>query len=112
LKNCFPEGDLALNFRPLTFSSAPVIRIKRGIYALPGIAPVYVPTCQAIVSALTKKPMKLGPLVQHVIKSTKGDRSRGTIRTVLSWLIKQGAIKQDRRWGEYRLIRRMRALQG
>ena len=81
--------------------------IKRGIYALPGSAPAYIPTSDAIVSALTKKPMKLGPLVQHVIASTNGTRSRSSIRTVLSRLKDQGTVKQDGRWGEYRLGRRV-----
>jgi putative AbiEi antitoxin of type IV toxin-antitoxin system len=39
-----------------------IIRAKRGVYALPGSAPIYVPTSNAIISALNKKPMKLGPL--------------------------------------------------
>lgn len=30
-----------------------IIRTSRGMYALPGSAPAYVPTCDAIVSALT-----------------------------------------------------------
>jgi hypothetical protein len=80
-----------------------VIRTGRGIYALPGSAPVYTATCHAIISALTKKTMELGPLVQRVSKSTKSTRSRGTISTVLSRLKNQGTVKQDRRGGEYRL---------
>jgi DNA-binding IclR family transcriptional regulator len=94
------------------FAEGTVIRTGRGIYALPGSAPVYVPTCDAIVSALTKKPMTLGPLVQDVNKSTKGTRSRGTVRTVLARLEKEGTVKQDRRGGEYRLATRMRAMRG
>ena len=89
-----------------------IIRTGPGIYALPGSAPVYVPTCDAIISALTKKPMKLGPLVQHVNKSTKSTRSRGTISTVLRRLKKQGTVKQDRPRGEYRLAGRVRAVRG
>jgi hypothetical protein len=106
-----PPSSVPQFLEPL-LEKGTVVRIGRGIYGLRGHAPVYVPTCKAIVSALTKKPMKLGPLVQHVIKLTKGTRSRGAIRTVLSRLVEQGAIKQDRRWGEYRLVRRMRALRG
>ena len=87
-----------------------VIRTGHGIYALPGSAPVYVPTCDAIISALTKKTMKPGALVQHVNKSTKSTRSRSTITTALSRLTKQGTVKQDRRSGEYRLATRMRAM--
>jgi lambda repressor-like predicted transcriptional regulator len=96
-------------FLDLLLAKRKVIRMARGIYALPGSAPAYVPTCDAIISALTKKTMKLGPLVQHVNRLTKSNRSRGTIRTVLSRLIKQGTVKQDRRYGEYRLTPRMRA---
>lgn len=89
-----------------------IIRTKRGIYALPGSAPVYVPTCDAIISALTKKAMKLGPLVKRVNKSTKSIRARGTISTVLSRLKKEGTVKQEGRGGEYRLLRRVRAVRG
>ncbi len=89
-----------------------VIRTKRGVYALPGSAPVYVPTRDAIISALTKKTLKLGPLVQHVNKSTKSTRSRRSIGEVLSRLKKQGTVKKDRRGGEYRLARRVRAVRG
>jgi hypothetical protein len=85
-----------------------IIRTKRGIYALPGSAPIYVPTSDAIISALSKKAMKLGPLVQHVNKSTTSARSRGTITTVLRRLKKQGTVKQEQRYGEYRLVRRVR----
>ena len=98
-------------FLALLHANGTVIRTGHGIYALPGSAPVYVPTCDAIISALTKKTMKLGPLVQRVNKSTKSTRSRGTIRTVLRRLVKEGTVKQDRRWGEYRLVRRVRARQ-
>ena len=104
-----PPSSVPQFLEPL-LEKGTVIRIGRGIYALRGSAPLYVPTCDAIFSAL-KKPMKLGPLVQNVIKSTKGNRSRGTIRTVLSRLVEQGTIKH-RRWGEYRLARRMRAMRG
>jgi hypothetical protein len=89
-----------------------VIRTSHGIYALPGSAPAYVPTCDAIISALTKKTMKLGSLVQHVNKLTRSTRSRGTISTVLSRLEKQGTVKQDRWGGEYRLAPSVRALWG
>jgi lambda repressor-like predicted transcriptional regulator len=95
-------------FLGLLFAKGTVIRTGHGIYALPDSAPVYVPTCDAIISALTKKTMKLGPLVQHVNKSTKSTRSRSTITTVLSRLKKQGTVKQDRRSGEYRLTPRAR----
>lgn len=86
-----------------------IIRTQRGIYALPGSAPVYVPTSDAIISALSKKPMKLGPLVQHVNKLTTIARSRGTITTILRGLKKQGTVKQEQKYGgEYRLVRPVR----
>jgi predicted transcriptional regulator len=96
-------------FIDLLLANGRVIRTKRGTLALAGTAPVYVPTCDAIISALTKKTMKLGTLVQRVNRSTKSTRSRGTITTVLSRLIKQGTVQQDRRGGEYRLARRARS---
>jgi hypothetical protein len=99
-------------FLGLLLAKRTVIRTGRGIYALPGSAPVYTPTCDAIISTLTKKTMKLGPLVRHVNKSTKSIRSRGTISTVLSRLKKQGTVKQDRRGGEYRLAGRVHAARG
>jgi hypothetical protein len=86
-----------------------VIRTARGIYALAGTAPVYVPTSDAIISALTKKAMKLGLLVHRVNKLTKTARSQSTIRTVLSRLKEEGKVKQDRPLGEYRLARSVRA---
>jgi hypothetical protein len=87
-----------------------IIRTQKGIYALPGSAPVYVPASDAIISGLSKKGMKLGPLVQYVNKTTKSTRSRGTITGVLSRLKKEGTVKQERRYGEYRLARRLRLL--
>ena len=87
-----------------------VIRTSRGIYALPGSARAYVPTCDAIISTLTKKPMKLGSLIQHVTTLTKSTRSRSAMRTVLSRLVKEGTVEQDRRGGEYRLAPSVRAV--
>jgi len=102
-----PPSSLPQFLEPL-LAKGTVIRAKRGIYALRGSAPVYVPTRDLIISALTKKKRKLGPLVQHVNKSTTSTRSRGTIRTVLSGLKKEGTVKQEQRYGEYRLVRRVR----
>jgi hypothetical protein len=102
-----PPSSVPQFLEPL-LAKGKVIRIKRGIYALRGSATAYIPTSDAIVSALTKKPLKLGALVQHVIKLTKGTRSRSSIRTVLSRLKDQGTVKQDRPWGEGRLGRRPR----
>jgi Transcriptional regulator, AbiEi antitoxin len=87
-----------------------IIRTRRGTYALPGGEQAYVPTRDAIIHALTKEPMKLGPLVKRVNKSTKSTRSRGTITSVLRGLIKQDIVKQDGRGSEYRLLRPMRAV--
>jgi predicted transcriptional regulator len=106
-----PPSSLPQFLEPL-LAKGTVIRAERGIYALPGSAPVYVPTCDAIIHALAKKPMKLGALIRHVDKSTKSTRSRGTICTVLSRLTKQGTVKQSRRGSEYRLARRVLAERG
>jgi DNA-binding IclR family transcriptional regulator len=89
-------------------ASGRVIRTKRGTYALAGKAPVFVPTCDAIRRTLSKQPMRLGQLVRHINKSTKSSRSRGTVTTVLARLKKEGRVKQNRRRGEYRLVRRVR----
>jgi predicted transcriptional regulator/lambda repressor-like predicted transcriptional regulator len=86
-----------------------IIRTERGIYALPGTAPVYIPTSDAIISALSKRAMKLGRLVQRVNKLIKGARSRGTITTILRELKKQGTVKQEQKYGgEYHLARHVR----
>jgi lambda repressor-like predicted transcriptional regulator len=106
-----PPSSLSQFLEPL-LAKGTVIRTEHGIYALPGSAPVYVSTCDAIISALTKKARKLGPLVQHVNKSTKNTRSRSAIRTVLARLKKQGTVKQDGQGGEYRLARGVRAVRG
>jgi lambda repressor-like predicted transcriptional regulator len=81
-----PPSSLPQFFEPL-LAKGKVIRTGRGIYALPRSAPVFVPTSDAIIFALSKKPMKLGPLVQDVRK--KVARSRSSIRTVLCRLKKR-----------------------
>jgi hypothetical protein len=83
-----------------------VIRIKHGTYALARTATVFIKTCDAIVRTLSKRAMRLGPLVQNINKSTNISRSRGTIATVLTRLKREGTVKQDHRGGEYRLARR------
>jgi predicted transcriptional regulator len=103
-----PPSSLPQFLKPL-LAKGIVIRTKRGVYALRGSAPVYVPTRDAIISALTKKTMKLGPLIERVNKLTKSTRSRSTIRSVLARLKKQGTVKQDRPGDEYRLVQRVRA---
>jgi lambda repressor-like predicted transcriptional regulator len=85
-----------------------IIRTARGIYALPGSAPVFVPTSDAIIAALTKKPMKLGALIEHARKLANADKARGTIRSVLARLQRDGVVIQARKWGEYRLVRASR----
>jgi hypothetical protein len=85
-----------------------IIRTKRGVYALPGTAPVYIPTSDAIISALTKKAMKIESMVRHVNKATMSASPRAMIYRVLLRLKKQGAVKQDRWGGEYRLVRHVR----
>jgi predicted transcriptional regulator len=99
-----PPSSLPQFLDPL-LAEGTVIRIKHGIYALRGSARAYVPTCDAIISALTKKAMRLGPLVQNINRSTRSTRSRGTVTTVLGRLKKEGIVKQDRWGGEYRLAR-------
>jgi hypothetical protein len=89
-----------------------IIRTKRGVYALPGTAPVYVTTSDAVMSGLTKKPMKMDALVRHVNRLTKSASPRTMIHRVLLRLKKQGTVKQDRRGGEYRLVRRACAVRG
>ena len=59
-------------------------------------------------SPLDQKADETGPLVQHVIELTKGTRSRSSIRTVLSRLKRLGTVKQEQRYGEYRLLARVR----
>ena len=102
-----PSSSVPQFLEPL-LAKGKVIRIKRGIYALHGRAPAYMPTSDAIISALSKNPMKLGPLVRHVIELTKSTRSRSSVRTVLSRLKRLGTVKQERRYGEYRLTTRVR----
>jgi hypothetical protein len=97
-------------FLDLLLVKGKVIRTRRGIYALPGSAPIYVPTSDLIITALTKKPMKRGLLVQYVNNSTESARSRGAIGNVLNGLIKQGRVFQEQPYGEYCLVRRARHL--
>jgi hypothetical protein len=85
-----------------------VIRTKRGNYALGRTAPAFVTTCDAIIKALSKQPMKLRNLVQRVNKSQKVSRSRGAITNVLGRLKREGAVKQDGWGGEYRIVRCVR----
>jgi predicted transcriptional regulator len=99
-------------FIDLLLANGRVIRTKRGIYALAGMAPVFVPTCDAIIKALSKKAMRLGPLVRHINVSRKISRSPGTVTAVLSRLKKEGRVKQDRSGGEYRVARRLRTVRG
>jgi DNA-binding transcriptional ArsR family regulator len=88
-----------------------IIRVRRGMYALPGRAQEYVPTSDLIIYRLAERPMKLGALILHVNKATKIPRARGSIRTVLSGLIRKGRVEQEKPYGKYRLARRSRPAQ-
>jgi hypothetical protein len=99
-------------FIDLLLANGRIIRTKRGTYALAGTAPVFVTTRGAIIRALSKRAMRLGPLVQHINKSTNISRSRGTVTAVLAYLKKEDTVKQDRWGGEYRLARRARSGRG
>jgi hypothetical protein len=93
-------------FIDLLLAKGRIIRTRDRKYALRGTAPVFVPTCDAILRALGKKQMKLGPLVKEINRSTKSSRSRGTFTAVLRRLKMEGSVKQDRWGGEYRLAGR------
>jgi DNA-binding transcriptional ArsR family regulator len=86
-----------------------VICVKRGLYALRGTAPVYITTRGLIISALTRQPMKLGPLMQYINRRTNIGRSRDTVSRILFYLKRKGMIKQNQMGGEYRLARRAAA---
>jgi hypothetical protein len=96
-------------FIDLLLANGRIIRTKRGTYALAGTAPVFVTTRGAIIGALSKRAMRLGPLVQHINKSTNIGRSRGAVTAVLAYLKKEGAVKQDQWGSEYHLARRARS---
>ncbi len=104
-----PLSTVYQALRPL-LSQGKVTCIKRGIYALPETAPVYITTSCLIISALTRQPMKLGPLMQYINRRTNIVRSRATVTRVLSYLKKKGTIKQSQMGGEYRLARRARGV--
>ena len=107
---CTPYGSIQQFIRPL-LANRRVIRTKRGIYALPGAAPVFVATDDAIIRALRRWPMRLRALVQHINKSPNISATQSTVIGVLARLKKQGTVKQDQWGGEYRLAY-VRALRG
>jgi lambda repressor-like predicted transcriptional regulator len=82
-----------------------IIRVRRGMYALPGRAQEYVPTSDLILEALDRKPLKRGELERAVNKLTKTIRSRGAIGNVLDGLVRQGRVEQEKPYGAYRLLR-------
>jgi predicted Rossmann fold nucleotide-binding protein DprA/Smf involved in DNA uptake len=86
--------------RPLLAKST-VIRIKRGVYALPGAAPAFVTTDDVISRALRKRPMKLRALAQHIDKPTP------TVLSALARLKTAGTVKHEGRGAEYRLARQV-----
>jgi hypothetical protein len=104
---CTTPTSLYQFINPL-IAQGKIIRTKRGTYALARSAPVFVKTCDSIIKALNKKAMRLGPLLQHINRSTNISRSRGTVTTVLGRLKREGKVKQDRWGGEYRLAQEVR----
>jgi DNA-binding transcriptional ArsR family regulator len=104
-----PLSSVYQALRPL-LKQGKVICIKRGIYALPGTAPVYIATSCLIINALTRQPMKLGPLMQYINRRTNTGRSRDTVTRILSYLKEKGTIKHSHMGGEYRLARRAGAM--
>jgi predicted transcriptional regulator len=87
--------------RPL-LANRRIIRTKRGVYALPGAAPAFVATDDAIVRALRRRPMRLPALAQRINKP---------LTTVLSGLARlktAGTVKHDGWGAEYRLARQVR----
>jgi predicted transcriptional regulator len=86
--------------RPL-LANRKVIRTKRGVYALPGAAPVFVTTDDVIIRALRKRPMRLPALAQHINKPPT------TVLSALARLKTAGTVKHDGWGAEYRLARRV-----
>jgi hypothetical protein len=99
-------------FLRLLLAKGKVIRTNRGIYALPGAAPAFVTTDDAIITALSGWPMRLRALVQHINKSQNITRAQSTVIGVLARLKRIGTVKQGERGGEYRLARRVRTSRG
>jgi DNA-binding IclR family transcriptional regulator len=106
-----PPSSLPQFLEPL-LAKGRVIRTGHGIYGLPGSAPAFVATSDAIITALSREAMTLGPLVRRINKSTNSSRSPGTVTAVLRRLKKEGAVRQDRRGGAYRLVPRLRTGRG
>lgn len=104
---CTPLTSLYQFIDPLV-ANGTVIRTNRGIYALARMAPVFVTTSDLIFRSLSKQPLRLGQLLEHINKSQNVGRSRGTVTNVLGRLKREGTVKQDRRGGELRLARRAR----
>jgi predicted transcriptional regulator len=86
--------------RPL-HASHQVIRTKRGVYALPGAAPVFVTTDEVIIRALRKRPMRLPALAQHINKPPT------TVLSALARLKNAGTVKHDGWGAEYRVARQV-----
>jgi predicted transcriptional regulator len=80
-----------------------VIRSGRAAHALPGAAPEYVTTDDAVIMALRAKPMKYRSIIKHTA------RSRPAVALCLGRLKKKALVKQERRAEDYRLTRRGRA---
>ena len=95
-----PYGSLHQFIRPL-LAKRSVIRTKRGVYALPGAAPVFVTTDDVIIRALRKRPMKLRTLAEHINKPPT------TILSALARLKTAGKIKPHKWGAEYHLARQV-----
>jgi predicted transcriptional regulator len=93
-------GAIYQFIRPL-LANRKVIRTKRGVYALPGAAPVFVTTDDVIIRALRKRPMRLPALAQHINKPPT------TVLSALARLKTAGTVKHDGWGAEYRLARRV-----
>jgi len=97
---CTPYGSLQQFIRPL-LAKRKVIRSERGVYALPGAAPVFVTTDDAIIRALRKRPMRLRALAEHINKPPT------TVLSALARLKTAGRIKHHKWCAEYRLPRQV-----
>ena len=87
--------------RPL-LADRRIIRSERGVYALPGVAAVFVTTDHAIIRALRRRPMRLPALARHIKKPPT------TVLSGLARLKKAGTVKHGGWGAEYRLARRVR----
>jgi predicted transcriptional regulator len=97
---CTPYGSIQQFIRSL-LARRKIIRTKRGVFALPGAAPVFVTTDDVIIRALRKRPMKLRTLAERI------NKPQTTVLSALVRLKKAGAVKHEGWGAEYRLARQM-----